>query len=93
MAPLKRYSIGDQVELKSGSPDMTVTAIFEESVAVAWCGSDDSGVLHQSELPLGAIQPVENGGTSARSPSGGGFGYRAPQPAFARNHLDDDIPF
>lgn len=38
MSRLPQYSVGDIVELKSGSPDMTVTSVFDGGVSVAWCG-------------------------------------------------------
>jgi uncharacterized protein YodC (DUF2158 family) len=85
---IQRYSVGDIVELNSGSPDMTVTAALEGSVAVAWCGNDfGTGVMHQTELPIGAIKRVEPEPPRRddRSPR---FGALPRQ-----SHLDDDIPF
>lgn len=90
----KDYSVGDLVELKSGSPDMTVTAVFDEGVSVAWCGNDfDSGVMHQTELPFAAVKRVdpEPPRRDERPPSPFAIshgGHRRPAAA-----LDDDIPF
>ncbi|GJD31460.1 hypothetical protein PMNALOAF_2719 [Methylobacterium adhaesivum] len=90
------FAVGDLVELKSGSPDMTVTAVTDESVCVAWCGTDDTGTLHQTELPIGALQkcePVtpESTGRPRTPPVSGGFGGRGTNRLGF--DLDDDIPF
>lgn len=93
MARIETFAVGDLVELKSGSPDMTVTAVSGGAVCLAWCGTDDSGAMHQTELPAAALQkcervtPASSGRPRSPGPSGG-YGQRPRGP-----DLDDDIPF
>lgn len=90
------FKVGDLVELLSGSPDMTVTNVDGQAVAVAWCGTDDSGVLFQTELPAGALQKCErvtpqSPGRPRSPPGASGFGGRGTNRLGF--DLDDDIPF
>ena len=88
------FKVGDVVELVSGSPDMTVTAVMNEGICVAWCGNDfDSGVMHQTELPFAAVKRVELEPPRQEQRPPSPFNISHGGPRVPSSHLDDDIPF
>lgn len=56
-----QFEVGDLVRLKSGSQNMTVTAIHEDRVAVIY-SVYQTGVIHTYEVPAAALVPAPESG-------------------------------
>ena len=56
------YKIGDIVQLKSGGPKMTITAIIDDHVRAAWFAGSKYEVAH---VPMDALVRLTEEGAQA----------------------------
>jgi uncharacterized protein YodC (DUF2158 family) len=54
---MAKFKVGDLVQLNSGSPDLSVTHTYKETVGVVW--TDKDGGIQRFEFPEVCLKPAE----------------------------------